>query len=622
MLGALTTAVQAAAPEGTEPVELAPVLVTGTRLPPAVATSSPGTVLDSRYIRRRNAASLPELLRELPGAYVDQAGVPGGYSSLYLRGADPNHTTVLLDGVRVNDPTNTRGGGFDLSALDPYDLQRVELIPGAASSIYGSDAMAGVLSLTTGRAGPTGIRIGGGAGGRGYRRGYASLSGAADNLSAYLSGSALDDGRAADGGYRRLRTGSMTLRGERGRATWIAALRLQDRAGASFPEDSGGPVHAVRRSLEVRDSQSGLWSLEGAVSVGAGTVRGYANGYLNDEDTASPGVAPGPRDPFGLPRSRSATLYRRTTAGAAWTSEPARSVASLGAEFARERGDVRSMLFFGPAAVPADFSLTRQTRSLFGEARYRWTSSVTTELGVRADDVDRFGTRATGRLRATYLPPGTAAHIEATLGTGFKAPSFFALGNTIVGNPLLRPEESRTLEVAFATGGSTGQRVALFTTRYTNLIDFDPGPPPRLVNRSEIDMRGVEYAASIRSDGWTAHAAASALSYELPDGATPLRNRPRLKAAAGAVYGAGSPWSAGLHGTWRGKMFDSSIPTGGLHLQPDFVVDGSVSYTHRAARITLAIDNVFQRDYEQFIGFPAPGRRLRLELALPLLPSG
>jgi outer membrane cobalamin receptor len=218
--------------------------------------------------------------------------------------------------------------------------------------------------------------------------------------------------------------------------------------------------------------------------------------------------------------------------------------------------------------------------------------------------------------------PGNGFHIEATMGTGFKAPSFFALGNPLVGNPQLRPEESRTAELAVASAGATAQRIALFRTRYTNLVDFDAGPPPRLVNRAQVDIRGVEYAASVRAGPWAAHASATALSFDVPGAATPLRNRPKFKAAAGVAYDAGGSWSAGLHGAWRGRLFDSAIPTGGMYLQPDFIVDGSVSYALRDARISVVVDNILTRDYEQFIGFPAPRRRVRLEVALPLMRKG
>ena len=82
-----------------------------------------------------------DLFRQVPGLQIDQLGGPGGLSSVYIRGSDPNHTLVLIDGVRVNDPTNARGGGYDLSNLDPSNIERVEVLRGAASSVYGADAM-------------------------------------------------------------------------------------------------------------------------------------------------------------------------------------------------------------------------------------------------------------------------------------------------------------------------------------------------------------------------------------------------------------------------------------------------------------------------------------------------
>ncbi len=81
--------------------------------------------------------------------HVDQVGGRGGTGSLYMRGADPNYTLVLVDGVRVNDPTNARGGSFDFSALDMADVERVEIARGPYSAVYGGDALAGVINIVT-----------------------------------------------------------------------------------------------------------------------------------------------------------------------------------------------------------------------------------------------------------------------------------------------------------------------------------------------------------------------------------------------------------------------------------------------------------------------------------------
>lgn len=133
------------------------VYVTGSRLP----VSEPALGQDAAHRSAetvRAAPSLPDALRGLSELHADP---PRGFSSLYLRGADPNHTAVFLDGVKVNDPTNPRGGGFDLGMIDLHALDRLEVLPGASSAIYGADAMAGVLSLISAPPRGTGLRVGG-----------------------------------------------------------------------------------------------------------------------------------------------------------------------------------------------------------------------------------------------------------------------------------------------------------------------------------------------------------------------------------------------------------------------------------------------------------------------------
>ena len=89
------------------------------------------------------------MLRRVAGVHIDQVGGRGGTGSLYLRGADPNYTLVLVDGVRVNDPTNARGGSFDFSTFDVADIERVEIARGPYSAVYGGDALAGVVNIVT-----------------------------------------------------------------------------------------------------------------------------------------------------------------------------------------------------------------------------------------------------------------------------------------------------------------------------------------------------------------------------------------------------------------------------------------------------------------------------------------
>src|SRR6185503_4916958 len=100
-------------------------------------------------LRQHPPARLEEVLGRLNGVYVDSAGGTGGFTSLYLRGAENSHLLVLIDGVKVNDPTTTRGSAYDLSAIDVSQVERIELLRGPASAVHGGEALAGVLNIVT-----------------------------------------------------------------------------------------------------------------------------------------------------------------------------------------------------------------------------------------------------------------------------------------------------------------------------------------------------------------------------------------------------------------------------------------------------------------------------------------
>src|SRR6188768_4084481 len=119
------------------------VIVTGSR----VATTEDNLAANVTVLKREDFDA--EKPTKLADVLVDQVGGRGGTGSVYMRGADPNYTLVLVDGVRVNDPTNARGGSFDLSALDMADVERVEVARGPYSAVYGGDALAGVINIVT-----------------------------------------------------------------------------------------------------------------------------------------------------------------------------------------------------------------------------------------------------------------------------------------------------------------------------------------------------------------------------------------------------------------------------------------------------------------------------------------
>jgi vitamin B12 transporter len=148
-----------------------------------------------------------DVLRRIPGVNIDRSGSAGSVSSLYLRGGDPNWTAIFLDGVRINDPTNSRGGGVDLSFLDPAMIERVDVIRGPASATLGSDAISGAINIVT-RA-PADVleaSIDAETGTRGYDRVDVRGAGPVPVGAVSLYGSASDGGSQVEGGAVRLRT--------------------------------------------------------------------------------------------------------------------------------------------------------------------------------------------------------------------------------------------------------------------------------------------------------------------------------------------------------------------------------------------------------------------------------
>ncbi len=574
------------------------VRITASRIPGAVALE----VQDAVVVPREHLAQQPLLSDALQGVaqlHADQAGGRGGFSSVYIRGADPNHAVVLIDGVKVNDPTNSRGGGFDLSSIDPRTLERVEILPGASSAVYGADAMGGVVSLLSAQPSGSGLRAMASYGGLGNASAFAEWDG--DRLR--LVASSLEEGNEALG-MNKLRTVAAR--------SGAVSVRAVSRESRGYPEDSGGPAYAVRRVQERRDGEALVASTQFSSAYEAAMVRLRIGGVFQQQRIESPGVSPGLRDPAGLPPTVSDSDFHRVVS--AISAETAHFRLALGYE--HEKGALRSTLFFGPVARAADFSLTRETGSLAGEFRHQ-IDDLFLNFGARLEATSGFKPQPSFTAAARQLFAWGAA--AGSIGTGFKPPSFFSLGHPLIGNPALRPERSTSLELSLSSTSDAPivQRGAMFATRYRDLIDFDAGPPPTLVNRDQARIYGIEYSVSgDLARGLKAGGSVSSLSFQLPENTPPLRNRPRSKATGMLTFRVADAGSLIASATRVGRVADSSVPTGNVTLPSYAMVNLAFTYKKSGVDLVFAVDNAFDKDYEQFVGFPAPGRRLRVQASI------
>ena len=125
------------------------LVVSATRIAtPAWQLGSSVTVITAADIAARQLRTVPDVLKLVPGLNVVQSGGPGGVTSVFMRGTNSNHTKVLIDGIDVSDPSNA-GATFDFGQLLASDIERIEVLRGPQSGLYGSDAIGGVISITT-----------------------------------------------------------------------------------------------------------------------------------------------------------------------------------------------------------------------------------------------------------------------------------------------------------------------------------------------------------------------------------------------------------------------------------------------------------------------------------------
>ena len=605
-----------------------PVEISAYRVPVLTTEAIQGvSVISQEQIDARQPANVMDLLQLVPGVQVDQVGAPGGVANVYIRGSDPEQVLVLIDGVRVNDPLLSRGGSFDLSSVDPSSVERIEVLRGGGSAIYGADSMGGVINIVTrqGAAKTVDLNLNGGAGGNGYASIGARLATNTDEVSASVSASHLEDGKASQGGDLDLDTvnAALTFRpSDRGEVKFF--LNSINRDSSSFPDQSGGIELAAIRTLEQRQVEQAT----GGTSLSFTpwdpvTFKLQFSRYQSDEDIQSPGVEPGPGNPFGIPAQDSSTrLTRDSTLASAGLRLPLQSDLVLGYERLDESGSSDSIIAGFP--FPANFDLHRTTNSLFASLKSVPLPNLVVLLELRNDEVSDQDSEVSPGIGARYTFP-TRTTVKARYSEGFRPPSFYALASPLVGNPNLVSETSKGGEIGVEQtlwqdklfGGVTG-----FVTKYENLVDFDNtfGTGPigigQLVNRKNVDTQGVEVQLALRPiDRLSINVSYTYLDADIVDSDDHLLHRPRNSASVGVSYAWAQAWRFVWNTVYAGSSFDFSVPNGDVELSDWTRTDIALSYTWKAFTATVAVDNLFDSPYEQFDGFASPGRRARAMLS-------
>jgi iron complex outermembrane receptor protein/vitamin B12 transporter len=510
-----------------------------------------------------------------------------------------------------------RGGSYDLSAIAADQIERIEILKSASSAQFGADAMGGVVNIVTRKGGTERAALSLAAGGHAYRNASVRIAPALGTVRVSAGASRLEDGRVEDGGTLRLDAANLNASyspTERSEVSFAA--RAADRVSREFPESSGGIRLARDRTLETRDVEERLASIAWRASSPAFRWNVRAATSQRHEIRDAPGIGPGPGG--FVPALRAATDFRRDGVAFVAASETAffASTMSVGAEASREDGRRDALLAIGPG-VPSRFALVRDTRAAFAQLEANPSSALRLMAAARHDDVDPGGSQ-TSRIAGARWASG-ASTLRASYSEGFKPPSFFALGDALVGNPGLRPEKSRAIEGALEQVLSPRATLAasVFRTRYEDLVDFDPATF-RMVNRAGATIHGAELELRGEWPGIDARASYTFAEPRLADATSHLRNRPRHRASASVAYTPTRPWTLSASASFVGRTFDFSIPTAEVELPGFGVIDLAATWRAGRWRATLAFDNATNRRYESFAGCTVPGARLRFGIALAL----
>ncbi|MBB4657538.1 TonB-dependent receptor plug domain-containing protein [Parvularcula dongshanensis] len=537
---------------------------------------------------------------------------PAARTELFLRGGDSNFAAVSLDGVQLNDVTDNRGGAVDLSAIAPFEVGNAVLRKGAVSVLQGSAALSGHVALETEDplTAPTfAARVRAAEGGLiGGNVGWSPLRSEAIGLR--LTATAFDQGDLPGGqGASRASLGAkMTGALAAGQVT--ASVRHGRTEREVFPDASGGDRLAASPDLEESEANLTTASLRYVGDERAWTPS-FALSYLRrSDDRVSPAVPP--QVPAGTTDS---TYQRFSGVATVRTQLRAQWQGLVGAEVTHEDGDVEGTLDYG-GPLPVGFSQERTTPSVFAEARRepRGADGASVYLGVRADHVE--GGQLVPTARAGITVPvaiGTDTELFANVGNGFKAPSFFALSDPLVGNPDLEDERSVSGEAGLrsALPGGGDAALSVHHTRYRNIIDFDWETFSQ-VNRDSVEITGVEGTLTQPLGRHEVAVFATLLDVDAPEGA--LLARPDWRAGASWRW-ASDRFKAYASYKIRSKIDASSVPTGVATLDGSSRLDGYLGVVvSEGLVLALTGDDVFASENEAAPGFSPYGRRVGVRL--------
>lgn len=601
------------------------IVVTATRIEtPTKEIASSVTVITSQDLRRMKKNTVLEALQDVLGVTVIQNGPSGGAAYAFLRGANSEHTLVMIDGVELNDPiAPTRS--YDLAHFSLDNVSRIEVLRGPQSTLYGSDAIGGVINIITKKGqGKPSRTLNGYSGSYGTYSGSAGISGSTKKINYSLEASYFQskglsaasssyEGNEEKDGYQNLTLAGRFLFSPADNLDFDFSFRKirsksdVDNFAGAYGDD---PNHTQKydglflrggiRTLFLKNRWEQLLNI---------SLVDHNRKHQNPIDESHP---------FDSEEAE----YKSQLLKIDWQNNifiHENNTMTFGFNFQQEQGESEYLSdgFWGPFSSIFPLQKARTT-SLYIQNQARIANKFFATMGARIDDHSQFGTSLTYRLAPAFLIEKTGTKIKTTLGTGFKSPSLYQLyapGTFFgpIGNEYLKPEKSIGWDVGIEQQLLKGKILlgaTYFYIDYNNLIDFDF--TLGYINVVSARSKGLEllFRTQFTKDILLSTNYTRTLAKDLKSGDSLLR-RPKDKFSASLGWKFIEKFHTNLSFTYVGKREDIAFVDWSLSrvaMSSYVLLNAVISYDMAPnAQVFLRFDNILDEAYELVKGFGTPG---------------